>query len=494
MSNAADSWGRVLSFAVAAVLLLLFAGSGSFLNHDEITYLVMAKEMASSGNWLDLTFQGTVIHQRPPLAIWSLAASGSVFGFTTFALRLPGILYAWLSLAGLYFLVRQLYGCERTALLAAALLLASQLFYFNARRPMTDACFLAGAMFFLTFSHQGIIRPRAWLVAGIAGGWMLMSKGVIAALPVLAVVGYLASSGTTRNQFRSRWPWLGVLVALALAAPWHLAQTVRHGASFWIEYIGFNVLQRSSSSLFAASGPFFYLEDLWINEDTLALAFGTGLVALTISWWKNRHPGDRFLLIWFVLTAIPLSAASTRISHYFLPAIPALAAASAGALRRILHRNIIFAAICLLAAAFFASNNLPHLINPDYSRDQVRFASLLKTRFATAPIATGFRLYSLNHYELALFYYTGQPVKMLTDSEQFFEIVNSAPIMHRTNAVELLSPDSIRKRLATTPFAIVTKPQYLPTICGSNLERCNKLGPYELVEGESLVMVSGSGN
>ena len=266
-------------FLCAALLLALWSWEGSPLNHDEVTYLVMSKTMVEQGNWLDLQFFGATVHQRPPLAIWLLAISGACTDFSLFGTRLPAMAMALLVTLFLALAVGELNDNyrRRAGLMAAALILATPLFYFNARRPMTDTTFLAGAVAFVWCYLRAGKSPRWWLWAGVAGGWMLMSKGVVSALPLLAVAAHLALTKRYR-ELGGRWLWSGFGIALLVASPWHLAQTVRHGSSFWSEYIGFNVLQRAGQALFQETPVTFYLESLWGSSALLATILGVGLV------------------------------------------------------------------------------------------------------------------------------------------------------------------------------------------------------------------------
>ncbi len=484
----------VLFFLVAALLLVLWSWEGSPLNHDEITYLAMARTMVTTGNWLDLQFYGATVHQRPPLAIWLLAFSGQNFGFSLVATRLPSIVMAFLSLCFVSLAVAELRPANRRlALLGAALLLATPLFYFNARRPMTDTTFLAGATAFVWAYLSARTTPQRWLIAGVATGWMLMSKGVVTALPLAAVGAHLILT-PRRKELRTHLPWMGAGIALLIAAPWHIAQTVRHGTGFWEEYIGFNVLQRAGQALFQETPATFYLENLWLDNPPLAILFAAGMAHTAYRLWQHR-PGSvkrdeekwqnhLFVALWFLAAAVPMSMASTRIEHYFLPSLPALAAATALSIPYQVARRVpMTVALFFLTLTLFFFGNSIHLYHPDYSPDQQRFAR----QIAAKPAA---RVVAINHYELALFYFLEQPIDMLTTSARFFEIVDSAPILHRIGAVTLQPPNQLLETLRRAPFFALTTPANLPLLCGSDNSRCQETGPFVVTPGDYLVLVN----
>jgi 4-amino-4-deoxy-L-arabinose transferase-like glycosyltransferase len=497
-----------LFFGVAALLLCAFTWEGSPLNHDEITYLTMAEHMVESGNWLDLDFHGAVVHQRPPLAVWLLAAAGGLGDFSLFATRLPSLVMAWLCLLFVYLLMREL--SQSSPLLAPAFLLASALFYFNARRPTTDMTFLAGFCLFLYAYVRASRRPWTWLVAGFAAGWMLMSKGAVTLLP-LGAIGLDLLLSPRRRELRSLPLWAGIGCALALALPWHIAQSIRHGDAFWSEYIGFNVFLRATTSLFVESDPLFYLRELWDNDKGTLLLAIVGLAGLCAGAWSNRGSllaalvsPERLLLLALACTAIPLQLASTRISHYFLPVLPGIMAAAAWTIGRWGHlpqglgrERLLRLAGLGLAAALFLGNNLPHALSPDYSPDQVRFAEMVRNG---GPGKDGLgmeggpeqvvRVVAVNHYDLAFFYFLGLSPDMITDSERFFTIVDTEPLLHRSRSVRLVPHDRLVPELATGPFFALTEPAHVPLFCGPNGARCGRNGPFRVLKGDYLVLVT----
>jgi 4-amino-4-deoxy-L-arabinose transferase-like glycosyltransferase len=61
-------------------------------------------------------------------------------------------------------------------------------------------------------------RGRAWLLVGLAGGLALLSK-YSAGLLALSVLLAALFDSTLRAELRTRWPWLGTLVAALVFAP-----------------------------------------------------------------------------------------------------------------------------------------------------------------------------------------------------------------------------------------------------------------------------------
>src|SRR5258705_5418092 len=72
---------------------------------DEKRYEVSALEMYRSGDWIVTTYGGVPDYEnlKPPLAVWLMSGSLSIFGVGPFALRFPSacaaVLYVILTLA-----------------------------------------------------------------------------------------------------------------------------------------------------------------------------------------------------------------------------------------------------------------------------------------------------------------------------------------------------------------------------------------------------------
>ncbi|MBM4371616.1 MAG: glycosyltransferase family 39 protein [Deltaproteobacteria bacterium] len=473
---------------VAVSALLLFWGSwgGSLYNSDDYIYLDFARGMRETGDWLELRFQGVVFHQRPPLSTWLLAVSTELLGDTPFAARLPSIL---MGLAGLWLTVlvtRRLLRDEATALLAAGLVLATHLFYFHVRGATSDATLFAGLMAFLFFHLRFDGRWRDALGLGLALGWMLMTKGVVAVLPAaLAMVHWMA---------RRRWDLLrsprlpaALVLALALALPWHLAMTLRHGAAFWEEYIGFNVLARAGGSLFFEADPLYYVRRLLLHEGVLPYLYVAGLVAGVLRLQRRRDAADLFLFLWLLVLFLPFQLSSTRLYHYLLPSVPALSVLAARTAAPILHRPWGLPAALVAALGLFLGNNLAHL-DAEYSGDQRRFADAVRAEAADPAV----RVFSLNRYELAFFHLTGRPVRMITTDPGGRDALLSLPEFSRTRTVEFLEHPALEVFLAEGPFVCITDPPSLPLLCGPDPASCRG-GRARVVAGVRALLVVGEG-
>ena len=210
------SRGPLVVAGIAALAVWLAGVGGAYgWFTDELYFLACARHPAL----------GYVDH--PPLATLGLAVLRFVAGPRMAVIRLaPALAYA-AAIVGTGRLARQLGGRAVAQTLAAALLaLAPAMIViagFYSMNPF-DVLF-AVLLTRVALALAGGAAPRAWLPLGALAGCALLVKHQALVPAGLLVLAVLASPA--RAQLRTRWPYLGLALALALVAP-NLAWLVAH--------------------------------------------------------------------------------------------------------------------------------------------------------------------------------------------------------------------------------------------------------------------------
>ena len=85
----------LLSLIALGSLLFFLLGNAALAITDpvESNYVLTAKEMVQSGNWISPQIFSTYWYDKPIFIYWLLSLSYSLFGFTDFASRLPGAVF-----------------------------------------------------------------------------------------------------------------------------------------------------------------------------------------------------------------------------------------------------------------------------------------------------------------------------------------------------------------------------------------------------------------
>jgi 4-amino-4-deoxy-L-arabinose transferase-like glycosyltransferase len=173
---------------------------------------------------------------------------------------------------------------------------------------------VAAAWLVLRLANGG--DPRLWLALGAVFGLGLMTRYTIVFWAAGLAVGVLA--GPLRGQLRTRWPWLGVGVALVIFLP-NLVWQVQHE----FIYLDF-VAHIHARDVAIGRTERFFPEQLYANASALSLPVwlaGLGFVSLTASMRRYR------VLAWMYALPLLLFALSRGRGYYMAPAYPMLLAA-----------------------------------------------------------------------------------------------------------------------------------------------------------------------
>jgi 4-amino-4-deoxy-L-arabinose transferase-like glycosyltransferase len=221
------------------LLLLVFAAvhvaalwAPPLLDDADATHASAAQHMARSGDWVTLKVDGIRYLEKPPLPYWLAAADYHLFGYNVFATHLP-LTLAVLALAILAWIWgRRAYG-ERAAFYAALGILTSVGVFLFTRIFIPEVLltfFLALALYHFLIGLEDE-KPVRFYITWAALALATLAKGLVA--PVfflLTAVPYLLLTGDWRRWRKLRLP-SGLLLFLAIAAPWHILAGMRNSGS-----------------------------------------------------------------------------------------------------------------------------------------------------------------------------------------------------------------------------------------------------------------------
>ncbi|MGH7359626.1 MAG: ArnT family glycosyltransferase, partial [Candidatus Rokuibacteriota bacterium] len=239
---------RRLTVLLIAALVLFTARMGdlSLPSLEDAFYAREAVEMKRAGRMYTVTWNGLATHQHPPLHLWLVSTAFAALGERDLAARLPTLVLALGTLA-LTWRVGVLTVGPAAGVVGAACLLATPIFVDNARRLMMEIplTFWIAATVWLYLEARG--RP-AWHVAlAVPLGAAILTKSVLGLMPLLALVGCLASE-ELRAPLRRPWVWIGVAIGLAVGASWPVHQWWTQGPDAVASHFFAHVVRRSTRS------------------------------------------------------------------------------------------------------------------------------------------------------------------------------------------------------------------------------------------------------
>lgn len=199
------------------VVIVYFIGMFiDVMDVDAAQYAAMSLEMFKTGNYLEVYYGGLDYIDKPPLIFWASAWMYHLIGVSTFAYKLPSVLFSLLGLYATYRLGKLLYN-ERAGFYAA-LILGSCYAWFNINQDVrTDtllaACTVGAIWQLMTFTRTGKRIHILYGALGIAGA--MLTKGPIGIMvPALA----MGTDFLLRRQWKLifRWEWLMMLAFVLL--------------------------------------------------------------------------------------------------------------------------------------------------------------------------------------------------------------------------------------------------------------------------------------
>src|SRR5437763_10081579 len=320
----------------------------SLMDDVDAVQAQIARNMLDSGDWVTARLNGIAYLEKSPLKYWLIAVFFKLFGVHDWVARVPIALAAigvcWITArAGTW-------AFSETAGMYAGLVLSTCVGLFLFTRilipDVTLTLTITLALWsFLRALDENEPRPRMWaavMAAGIGTGMLL--KGLIAAVfPIAAILLYLVftRSLTDRLVWRRLHPFSGGLIAILIAAPWHVLATLRnppyfywgfhagpgeyHGF-FWFYFINEHVLRflnlRYPRDYNTVPRLYFWLFHLlWLFPWSI---FFPALLKL------NYRPADRagkmrlLALCWTGFILVFFTFSSTQ-EYYSMPCYPALA-------------------------------------------------------------------------------------------------------------------------------------------------------------------------
>ena len=304
--------------AAAAVLLLVSLGDAP-LERAEIYFVDAARAMVESGDYLVPRYRGEPFFDKPPLTYWLMAASFHVFGFTLTAARLVPVAAALALLLATAWLGRLIFD-RATGVAAAAVLASTLLFLSFGRVAMSDMLLALWTTLAIALALEGGtaagLRGRGTALAlGIVLGLGFLTKGPIALLlPGLGIATW--AWRRRRLPLRAADCTLAI-VAFAVAGLTWFALVYRRLGTPPLEYFFLreNLERFASETYDAGRSPAYYLGAY------LAVGLPWSLLFPLAAFRLPR--GEREILVWLALMAVPLSLARGKIDYYLLPLAPA---------------------------------------------------------------------------------------------------------------------------------------------------------------------------
>lgn len=375
--------------AILILLAVLANCSGLFvtiLGPDGALYASIAKTMVIKNDYVSLFAEGHDWLDKPHFPFWITAFSFKLFGATTWAYKLPAILFLFMGAGYTYALAAQLYN-KRTAYWSVIVLLTAEHIIISNNDVRAEP-YLTGLIIAAVYHLYKAYKNNQYLhlVAGaLFAACAVMTKGMFALIPVCGAIGLeLLIKKDWKNLFHIRWLTAALLILLFITPELyclyyqfdaHPEKTVfgQTGVSgirffFWDSQFGrfFN-----TGPIRGNGDPFFFLHTLLWAFLPWSVVMYAAIIMKTKTGWKHPQQTEWLTLGGAIPCLLVFSLSRFQLPHYSNILFPFLAILTAQYLlqavnnkhSRLIHitQLIIVTLLPILAVAlyvFFQPGNL----------------------------------------------------------------------------------------------------------------------------------------
>ncbi len=330
-------WTLLLVLAVFSFAVGVF--TMPVTDRDEARFAQASRQMAVSGDFIDIRLQTEVRYKKPAGIYWAQAAALRAFrageNSPIWIHRLPSQIAAVLAVLLIGWAGRPLVGAG-PSLLAGAMLASLFLMHTEARIAKTDAALLVASLTAMgALARAWMDEVTGWTVplifwTAVAAG--LLIKGPVVLAPVGGAILWIAI-------FRREIAWVGALKpihgmiwTILLAAPWFVAITIQSGWAFWNEsfltdFAGKLATGQEQHGAPPGAHAAFFLLMFWPWTVFVPMA-------VVLAWQTRKNDATLFLVGWVLPFWVVLEAVATKLPHYPLPIYPGLLLLCAAAILR----------------------------------------------------------------------------------------------------------------------------------------------------------------
>ena len=262
---------------------------------------------------------------KPPLPLWSMAASMALFGVNVIALRLPSLLLSVLSIMLCYGIARRLFDRSAAWSTAAFISIHGLLLQLTGGATATDHIDVFLFFFIMLAIWAGVRwkeRP-AWhwsLLAGTAIGCAVLSKWIVGLFPLL-IIFLLGSRIPDRKKMLFHFATV-IVVMLCITLPWEIHINSQFPAEAAI--VRDHTFGHVDRVLEDHTG-----KKWWYHLQKLGMLHGEAIY-LPLLWpvWRicrgDRDHRNFLLVLWIAVPLLIFSIARTKMQAYTIMATPAI--------------------------------------------------------------------------------------------------------------------------------------------------------------------------
>lgn len=208
---------KPLQILIGLAVLVNFSGLFiPLMDPDAGVYASISKTMVLRHDYINIYFQDTDWLDKPHFPFWITALFFEIFGFQTWAYKLPGILFALMGAYYTYLFAKKYY--NKTIALWSAFILLTSIHIIISNNDVRAEPFLTGLIIASIYHFSASLSKKIsvhLIVACFFAACAVMTKGIFTLIPIGgAVAGELIIKKNWKEVFHWRWIVAFLLVAV----------------------------------------------------------------------------------------------------------------------------------------------------------------------------------------------------------------------------------------------------------------------------------------
>ena len=370
---------------IGMAVLVNFSGLFvSIMAPDGALYATIAKTMVLRNDYVQLYVHNADWLDKPHFPFWVSALSFKIFGFTTWAYKLPAILFLLMGAVYTYKFAKELYNKEVALWSVLILLTAQHIILSNndvrAEPYLTGLIIASVYHFYRAYIKKSIAQL---VLASLFAACAIMTKGMFALVPIGgAIAAHLTITKQWKQLFNLRWLLAAVLILLFILPEIYCLyqQFDAHPEKLVFEQKGVSGIKfffwDSQFGRFFNTGPikghgdplFFVHTTLWAFLPWSLMLFAA-MYHFIKTGIKNVNSREWFCISGALLTFLLFSASKFQLPHYLNIVFPFFAIITAQYLCGLQSEKSIKAIrivqLCIVVIVLLAITTLQYFFRAD---------------------------------------------------------------------------------------------------------------------------------
>lgn len=288
----------------------------------ESNYVLTAREMLASGDWMSPRIYGHYWYDKPIMFYWELIVAFALFGINEFAARFFPSLVATFSVFLTYRFAGRIYS-PKVGFVSSVILATSVEFWYLSHAVITDMTLFAAISAVLIFFYLGYSEQkyRLYYVAYAAAGVAVLTKGPIGLLlPGLIILLFLMWERDLKHLAKMRLLSGFALFCLVISL-WYYPMYRLHGDSFIDVFFGVHNYLRATVSEHPSQDVIYYYLLIFVGGfiPWVFAAVNHLIKKIRRDGMPELDRRQRFLFVWAFTVPVVFQCFATKYLTYTLP-------------------------------------------------------------------------------------------------------------------------------------------------------------------------------